>query len=109
VLKQFLLIVVLPVYLTACNKPPEACIETDMETASVGAPVTFSSCSKRALSQDWFMTGPAGAPENTMGWSDASFTHSFTVAGTYEIRLNAYSKFSFMGDVNTATQSFTVQ
>ena len=107
-LKHFLLIAALPVYLTACNRPPEACIQTDMESAAVGTPVTFTSCSKRALSQDWFMTGPDSAAENSMGWSDASFTHTFTMPGTYEVRLNAYSKFSFMGDVRSTTQSFTV-
>jgi hypothetical protein len=109
VLKRILWIVALPVYLTACNKPPEACIDNGQQTATVGSPVNFTSCSKRTLSQDWFMSGPPGAPENTMGWSDAHFTHTFTVAGTYTVTLNAYSKFSFMGDVSTTTQTITIQ
>lgn len=71
--------------------------------------MNFTSCSKHTLSQDWFMSGPAGAPENTMGWSDAHFTHTFTMAGTYVVTLNAYSKFSFMGDVSTTTQTITIQ
>lgn len=93
----------------SCNKPPEACIEVDNTTVTIGAPITFTSCSKRALSQDWFMEGPDGAPENEMGWSDAQFTHSFTVSGTYTVILNAYSKFSFLGDVHSATTTITVQ
>lgn len=93
----------------SCAKQPEACIDKGQTTVNTGTPVTFTSCSKHTLSQDWFMQGPAGAPENTMGWSDAQFTHTFTVTGTYTVTLNAYSKFSFQGDVNTATQTVTVQ
>ncbi len=55
------------------------------------------------------MSGPVGAPENTMGWSDAQFSHTFTIPGTYVVTLRAYSKFSFMGDMSEATQSVTVQ
>jgi len=55
------------------------------------------------------MSGPAGAPENTMGWSDAQFTHTFTVTGTYIVTLKAYSKFSFMGEMSETTQTITVQ
>ncbi|MBI3136807.1 MAG: hypothetical protein HYZ14_19185 [Bacteroidetes bacterium] len=107
--KRFLFTVSVLLWLVACNKPPEACIDNGQTTASVGSPVSFVSCSKHTLSQDWFMSGPAGAPENTMGWSDAQFTHTFTVTGTYVVTLNAYSKFSFLGDVSTTTQTITIQ
>lgn len=107
--KRFLLILTFPFFLAACNRPPEACIDNSQTTVNAGTPVVFTSCSKRALSQDWFMSGPAGAPENTMGWSDAQFTHTFTVPGAYTVTLNAYSKFSFLGDVSTTTQTITIQ
>lgn len=93
---------------TSCNKMPVACIEAP-STANVGTPVTFRSCSEKNLSQDWFMSGPNGAPENTMGWSDIEFTHTFTVPGSYTVTLNAYSKFSFLGEVNTTTLNLVVQ
>lgn len=55
------------------------------------------------------MSGPEGAPENDMAWSDIQFTHTFTIPGTYIVTLNAYSKFSFLGDVSTTTQTITIQ
>lgn len=106
--KLRLLSLLIPLLFVACNKPPEACIDNGQTTASVGTPVSFTSCSKRALSQDWYMSGPAGAPENTMAWSDIQFTHTFTIPGTYVVTLNAYSKFSFLGDVSTTTQTVTI-
>lgn len=102
-------LILLTISAVACNKKPEACIDNGQTSVSVGSPVNFTSCSKRALSQDWFMEGPVGAPENSMGWSDAHFTHTFTIPGTYIVTLNAYSKFSFMGDVSSTTQTITVQ
>ena len=95
--------------LFGCNKPPKACIEIDQPTASVGTTVTFTSCSKKALSFEWFMSGPAGAPENTKGWSDEVITNVFTVPGTYTVTLTAYKKFSFLGESATAEATLTIQ
>jgi hypothetical protein len=108
-LKKLLLISSLVVLMSACNKAPEACIDNGQTSVSTGTPVNFASCSKHTMSQEWFMSGPAGAPENTMGWSDAQFTHTFTVTGTYIVTLKAYSKFSFMGEMSETTQTITVQ
>jgi plastocyanin len=108
VLKLRLLTLVFPILFLACNRPPEACIDNAQTSVAAGTPVTFTSCSKRTLSQDWYIDGPVGAPEDTMAWSDAQFTHTFTVPGSYTVTLNAYSKFSFLGDVSTTTQSVTI-
>ena len=81
----------------------------DQTTVSVGTPVTFTSCSKRALSYEWFMAGPASAPENSIGWSDEVITHSFSVSGTYTITLNVYNKFGYIGDKATTTATLVVQ
>ncbi|MBK9191066.1 MAG: hypothetical protein IPM77_05840 [Crocinitomicaceae bacterium] len=108
-MKRLILIAGLIVSLAACNKAPEACIDNGQTTVTTGTPVNFTSCSKHTMSQEWFMSGPVGAPENTMGWSDAQFSHTFTIPGTYVVTLRAYSKFSFMGDMSEATQSVTVQ
>ncbi|MBK7128738.1 MAG: PKD domain-containing protein [Crocinitomicaceae bacterium] len=94
---------------TACSKPPEACIDNGQTSVSTGQEVVFTSCSKRALSYLWTMVGPTGAPENTQAWSDQQIKVIFTIPGTYTVTLEAYSKFSWMGDVGTASQTVTVQ
>jgi hypothetical protein len=94
--------------LFSCNKPPKPCIEVSDDVAAVGTPVTFTSCSKRALSYEWFITGPAGAPENTKGWSEIQFVNTFTVPGTYTIELTAYKKFSWLGESATATETLVI-
>lgn len=93
----------------SCNRPPEACIEISSNSAAVNTPITFKSCSKRALSQDWYFSGPANAPENDSAYSDLEFSHAFTVPGNYTVTLNAYSKFSFLGDVNSTSLDFIIQ
>ena len=93
-----------------CNKPPKPCMEIDQTTVSVGVPVTFTSyCSKRGLSYEWFMDGPPTAPENALGWSDELIIHAFTVPGTYTITLNVYSKFGYIGEMATTTETLVVQ
>lgn len=93
----------------SCNKPPEACIEVDKTTASIGEEITFTSCSKRAQSYIWFFEGPVGAPENNIGSSDISFKQSFSVAGTYSVKLEAYKKFSFQGEMTSTTRNIVIQ
>jgi hypothetical protein len=95
--------------LVGCNKPPTACIEIDQTTVTPGTTVTLTSCSKKALSYEWFMSGPAGAPENTKGWSDEVITNAFTVPGTYTVSLTAYKRYSFLGESSTAEATITVQ
>jgi hypothetical protein len=92
----------------SCNKPVEACIDIDTTSAPVGTAITFTSCSKKALSFEWFMTGPTGAPENTKGWSEEIFVHSFTVPGTYIIELTAYKRYSWIGEKSTTTATITI-
>lgn len=75
---------------------------------SVGTPVTFTSCSEKALSYTWFMNGPAGAPENDLGWSEEEFSRTFSVAGTYEVTLTAYEKFSWLGDADSTSTTIIV-
>lgn len=94
--------------LAGCGKPPEACMELSSSNVVAGAPIEFTSCSKRALSFEWFIAGPDAAPENDMGWSDPQFSHSFSIPGTYSVTLNAYHDFSLTGDVSTIQENFTV-
>lgn len=102
------ILIVFILVFVGCNKPPEACIELESSTASVGVPFRISSCSKHALSFEWFMQGPVGAPENVKGWSDEIFDVTFSVPGTYTIDLTAYSKFSWTGQESEATTTLTV-
>lgn len=107
-LKTYYLLFTLALGLVACNKPPKACINTDATNVSVGTPVTFTSCSEKALSYTWFMNGPAGAPENDLGWSEEEFSRTFSVAGTYEVTLTAYEKFSWLGDADSTSTTIIV-
>jgi len=93
-----LAILLLSLGVSSCKKTPEPCIEMSTSVAPTGQDVIFTSCSEKALSYEWFMTGPTGAPENNLGWSDPQFTHSFTVPGTYTISLTAYEDFSWLGE-----------
>lgn len=103
----FLIFSLFTLLFSSCKKEPEACIELSANSAGVGVPVEFMSCSKRALSYEWFISGPSIAPENNQGWSDEVFSHAFSVAGTYTITLNAYQDFSFTGN-RSVTQTALV-
>ena len=75
---------------------------------AAGTEMTFTSCSEEALSFAWYFSGPAGAPENDMGWSEPIFHHAFSVPGTYTVELTAYERYSFVGDQAVTTATFTV-
>ncbi len=92
----------------SCKKDPNACIEVGETSVSTGVPVSFTSCSENALSYEWYIEGPSGAPENSMGWSDEGFSNTFTITGTYIITLHAYEDFSFDGQVSTAESSIVI-
>ena len=83
-------------------------MEISETNVAVGAPVTFTSCSKHTLSKAWFTTGPAGAPENNESSSDLEFTQTFSVPGVYEVRLYAYREFSFTGEVSIAIEDLII-
>ena len=94
--------------LSACKKSPVACIEVDNDVVTTGTAVTFRTCSKKALSYQWYMTGPTGAPENDKAWSEIEFSNTFTVAGSYTVSLTAYQKYSWLGESNTTETIITV-
>lgn len=87
--------------MTSCKKNPEACMEVSSTNVTVGEEVTFTSCSKDALSYDWYFVGPVGAPENNIGNSEITFTHQFSTSGTYTVKHVAFEKFSFLGKSDT--------
>ena len=107
-LKTYFLTLALIVGLFSCNKPPVACINTDVTNVSVGTQVEFSSCSEKSLSYTWFMTGPDGAPENDLGWSDETFTRAFSVPGTYNVTLTAFKNYSWQGRSDSTSTTITV-
>jgi hypothetical protein len=108
IMKKLSIIFLFVLLFVGCGKPPEACMELSSNNVVAGAAIEFTSCSKRALSFEWFIAGPEGAPENEIGWSNPEFSHAFTVPGAYTVTLNAYHDFSFMGDVSTIQENFTV-
>ena len=103
-----LLSLVLLGFAVSCKKPPIACIEVDNTSASTGVNVTFTSCSEKSLSYEWYMSGPVGAPENSMGWSDPEFSHAFTLPGTYTVSLTAYADFSWLGESSTTETTIVI-
>lgn len=93
----------------SCKREPQACIELDSNSASAGTEVLMSSaCSKHALSHEWFIEGPTGAPENDMIWTKDIIRVTFSMAGSYTITLNVYNKFSWQGDMHSTTESITI-
>lgn len=83
-------------------------MQISSNSVSVGQQVEFTSCSKKALSYEWFITGPAAAPENNLGWSDTYFTNTFSVTGTYTVTLTAYENFSFLGRTAIVEETIVV-
>ncbi|MEZ4936870.1 MAG: hypothetical protein R2799_04685 [Crocinitomicaceae bacterium] len=101
-------LILLATVFVSCKKQPVACMELSTETASVGQAVTFTTCSENALSYDWYFVGPVGAPENDLGYSEITFDHAFSTAGTYTVVHVAFQKFSFLGESDTTTQVITI-
>lgn len=95
--------------LFSCSKPPEACIISDNSSTTVGTAVTLSaSCSKRALSYIWSFEGPVDSNLNNVERSEEEITVAFDVAGSYTITLEAYEKFSWLGQMGSTTTSVSV-
>ncbi|MBD3637051.1 MAG: PKD domain-containing protein [Crocinitomicaceae bacterium] len=103
------LTLILATVLFSCNKPPEACIELDSNSVSAGTPITFSAeCSKRSLSYIWSFEGPTGAPENDSLRSEEVFSMAFSVTGSYTVKLEAYERYSWNGQMGETSTTFTV-
>lgn len=94
--------------IASCSNPPKACIAMDQESIAVGTQVTFSSCSEKALSYVWTITGPVGATENSIQWAEESFTRAFALQGDYVVELTVYKKYSWGGQSDVTTGYFTV-
>lgn len=54
------------------------------------------------------MQGPGGAPENNLMWSEEVIEITFSVAGTYTVNLEAYEKFSWLGQMGSTSTTITV-
>ena len=106
--KLLLTISALTVLMTSCKKEVVSCIQMDNTTSSTTSPIVFTSCSENTLSYIWSFSGPAGAPANSLQFSEPIFDHTFTVPGTYTVELVAYERYSWIGDQSTATATFTI-
>ncbi|MEX1002145.1 MAG: PKD domain-containing protein [Crocinitomicaceae bacterium] len=98
----------LAVTVISCNKGPEACIEMDKTSANVGESIEFRSCSKRALSYIWTFQGPEGAAVNDTARSEEWFFMEFDTSGSYTVQLQAFKKYSWLGESSTASANFTI-
>ncbi|MCB9223520.1 MAG: PKD domain-containing protein [Crocinitomicaceae bacterium] len=92
----------------SCSKDPEACIEVDKNSVTVGESIQLTSCSKRALSFIWSFSGPEGATANSIQRSEESFSFSFDTAGSYTVKLQAFYRYSWLGAWDTTNTVITV-
>ena len=73
------------IFLTGCQKEPEACFNPNKTTVKINEEVTFTNCSKDANSFEWdFSDGNLSSKENT--------SHSFNSVGSYSVELKVTSK-----------------
>ncbi len=94
---------------TSCKKTVVACLETSSQSAAVGEEITFSSqCSEHALSFLWSFEGPSGAYANGVQRSEDLFQFSFDTAGTYNVKLEVYRNYSWVGDADSTSTTITV-
>ena len=106
--KTLLLISILGLSLASCKKDPIACFELDSNIANTTTPIRFTSCSENTLSYLWSFSGPVGAPENVMQFSEPIIERTFSVPGTYTVQLEAFTNYSWVGEMSTTTTTFTI-
>lgn len=93
----------------SCSKEPKACIEVDKTSVAVNADITFTSCSENALSYIWSFNGPDGASANSIQRSEGIFTFQFDTAGVYNIHLQAFYRYGWLGSWDSTSTNITVQ
>lgn len=101
-------IVITIIFLTACQKPTEACFTYSPTTIDTTTVVTFNaSCSQNASYFTWNFGDNTGDTTVT----SATITHKFSASGTYTVTLNAERKdgATFGKSHPTTTQVITVQ
>ena len=95
-IKSLLLVIVVAIVFTSCQKQPTADFTASKITAGVDESITFSNNSTDADSYSWeFGDGLTSTDENA--------THSYTAIGTYSVKLIAYSKNEKKEDDKTST------
>ena len=99
----------LGIIMFSCNKPPEACISVDNNSPGVGTDIQLSAdCSKHALSYIWKFEGPASSSLNSVERSEEIITVAFDTVGSYTITLEAYQKYSWVGQMSSTTTTVSV-
>jgi len=101
-MKRYLSIVTIAFLISACNKTsqtPVACFTQSKSTVSVNESIQFSNCSSNIGSVKWDFGDGSGSTENAP-------SHSYTVAGTFTVKLTVYSPNG--ANINESTASITV-
>ena len=95
-IKSLLLVIIVAMVFTSCQKQPTADFTASKTTASINESITFSNNSTDADSYSWeFGDGQTSTSENAI--------HSYTTTGTYSVKLIAYSKNEKKEDDKTST------
>lgn len=97
----FLFALVVTISLVSCSKAaPVACLSNVPTTGKVGASLTFKSCSTDAHHEEWDFGDAATSTGTTV-------THAYSKAGTFTLKLVAYSADKSKSDTKTATITIT--
>jgi len=83
-MKKNLLFVAIAFLFASCAKKPEACVEPSASKVSVGQEITFKNCSQNADKSNVDY-----GDDKTEKGVGATFTHIYTLPGTYNVKLTA--------------------
>lgn len=73
------------IFFNSCKKDPLGCASADKSSVLTGESITFTSCSENSERISWDF-GDGNAEEGN------SVSHSYSTAGTYLVKMTAYSK-----------------
>lgn len=91
-MRSILVLAAIALTFASCTKEPEASFTFSPTSAVVGEPVTFTNTSLEGVSYSWdFGDGTTS--------EEASPTKTYTTAGSYQVKLTAYSKKEKKSDV----------
>ncbi len=84
--QSVILLTLLILGISSCQKEPSACFSTISSTAEVGQVISFTNCSKDADGYRWDFGDNSGKVNGS------TLSHAYTTAGTYVVIMEAFSK-----------------
>lgn len=84
----FLLIGTFGLFLSSCNRQPNACIKTDTVVVPLGDAITFENCSQKGKYFEWDL----GDGTQVSYGNAVSVVHTYAEEGSYRVNLCAFSR-----------------